>query len=189
MLAAALTGCEREVRYAGERMDPSLVAPDVVLSGAGDTRVSLARPAGRVTLVTFGYTSCPDICPTTLSDWRRVRAALGADTTHVRFVFVSADWRRDRPAGVTEFVGHFDPTFLGVTADSVTLLRILPLFQAQAVYEPAPGGEGYRFGHSANSYLLDDTGRIVVLFPFTTAPDLIVRDIRRMLDARHLGRR
>jgi len=175
-------------RFAGERLEPSQVAPDLALAGAAGARVSLARPGGRLTLVTFGYTSCPDVCPTTLSDWRRVRGELGADTSAVRFVWVSADWRHDTPARAGAFAAGFDPAFTGVTADSLTLLRLLPVFQAVARYSRAENLGVVVFSHSADSYLLDDTGRIVLQYPFASSPLAIARDIHALARVRRLPR-
>jgi len=79
------------------------------------------------------------VCPTTLSDWRRLRRALGPDTARVRFVFVSVDWRRDTPAVAAAFASRFDPTFVGVTADSTTLLGLLPSFKVASQYQATQG--------------------------------------------------
>jgi len=169
-------------------MVPSLVPPDVPLQGPGGETMSFARPGGKLTLATIGYVSCPDLCPTTLSDWHRIRVHLGADSSRVRFVFVSGDWRADTPAGSADFARRFDPSFIGVLSDSSSLPALLAAFQADAGYDRLPGGRGYRFGHTALSYLLDEAGRIVLWYPFSSDPGFVARDIRRLLRERGLRR-
>lgn len=177
-LALALSGCGAR-GYTGNAMQPAQPAPDVELAGAAP--VSFARPEGRITLVTFGYTSCPDVCPATLAHWRDARRALGADTAHVRFVFVSGDWRNDTPAATAAFARQFDPSFIGVTGDSATLHRILPTFQAEVGYGGPPGSRTAGFAHSDFDYLVDEKGRIAFWYPFTVRAEALAGDLRRMV--------
>lgn len=176
----ALGACADRTAYEGSPMDPALTVPGTLLPGdAGD--VSLANTGGKLTLLTFGFTECPDICPTTLSDWRRVRRQLGADTSRVRFVFVSVDHRKDTPAMAAAFARTFDPTFIGVAPDSMKLKTLLPFFQAEAVYSPAASGHGTEVGHTTHTYLIDAKGRISLVYTFATEPAPILNDIRKML--------
>jgi cytochrome oxidase Cu insertion factor (SCO1/SenC/PrrC family)/threonine aldolase len=99
----------------GTPMDPTREAPPLALTGGGGQPFDLAAQRGKVTLVFFGYTRCPDVCPTTLADWSRARAALGADTAAVRFVFVSVDPERDTPADADAYARRFHPAFVGVS--------------------------------------------------------------------------
>lgn len=161
-------------------MEPALTVPGTLLPG-DPAPLSLANTGDRLSLLTFGFTECPDICPTTLSDWRRVRQQLGADTSRVRFVFISVDHRKDTPAGAAAFARHFDATFIGVAPDSLQLKTLLPYFQAEAVYTPAADGHGTEVGHTTHSYLIDARGRISLFYTFATDPEPIARDIRRML--------
>jgi protein SCO1/2 len=180
-----LAGCG-DRRYSGTPMQPALVAPDVPIPGAGSSQVSFARSGGRLTLTTFGYTSCPDVCPTTLASWREVRRALGADAAHVRFVFVSGDWRHDTPETAASFARAFDPAFVGVAGDSVTIHRVLPAFQAEVGYGGPPGSKTAGFAHSDFDYVVDETGRIALWYPFTVRPEALARDLRRMLRDRKI---
>jgi protein SCO1/2 len=167
-------------------MQPALIAPDIALSAGDGAQVSFARPGGRLTLTTFGYTSCPDVCPATLSTWREVHRALGADTAHVRFVFVSGDWRHDTPESATNFAHVFDPSFVGVAGDSATIRRILPAFQAEVGYGGPPGSKTAGFAHSDFDYLVDETGRIAYWYPFRVRPEALAKDLKRMLRERKL---
>jgi len=180
VVAASLGACADRGAYEGSPMDPALTVPGTLLPG-DPGELSLANTEGKLTLLTFGFTECPDICPTTLSDWRRVRQQLGADTSRVRFVFVSVDHRKDTPASAAAFARNFDPTFIGVAPDSVKLKTLLPFFQAEAVYSPAASGHGSEVGHTTHSFLIDARGRISLVYTFATEPEPIARDIKKML--------
>jgi len=179
LAAVLLAGCSRG--YHGRSMQPSLPAPDLALFGADSGLVTFADTGGRLTLTAFGYTSCPDVCPTTLSAWREVRLALGADTAHVRFVFVSGDWRHDSPAHTAEFARLFHPSFVGVTADSVTIRRLLPTFQAQVGYGAGANGGPVGFAHTDYNYVVDEKGRIALWYPFKSPARDIAADLRRLV--------
>lgn len=180
LMLIALGACANRESYEGAPMDPALTVPGTLLpSDPGE--ISLANTGGKLTLLTFGFTECPDICPTTLSDWRRVRRQLGADTSHVRFIFVSVDHRKDTPAMAAAFARNFDPAFIGVAPDSAKLKTLLPFFQAEAVYSPAASGHGTEVGHTTHSFLIDAKGRISLVYTFATEPAPILHDIRAML--------
>lgn len=176
-------GCGGGSKDYGWKLDPLTSAPDLPLAGAGGDSLSLARPGGRLSLVTFGYTACPDVCPSTLADWRKLRRGLGADTSRVRFVFVSVDWKNDTPEVAAAFARRFDPAFLGVTADSAELRMLLPAFRAEAAYDTAAGGTA-NVSHTDYTYLVDDSSRIALAYDFAAPPSKIADDVRRMLRRR-----
>jgi protein SCO1/2 len=180
-----LAGCGRS--FTGTPMQPAVVARDVPLH-AGAGTLSFAHTEGRVSLVTFGYTACPDVCPATLSKWRGVRRALGADTSHVRFVFVSGDWRHDTPELVEAYVHQFDPAFHGAFADSATILRVLPQFQAEVGYGGPPGSPTEGFAHSDYDYVVDESGRILFWYPFQVTEQQLTADLRHLVRAHGLAK-
>src|SRR5262245_9774609 len=99
----------------GAVSDPPRPAAPLRLTAGQCTRFDIAAQRGRVVLVFFGFTACPDICPTTLARWTEVRAALGADTSRVRFVFASIDPEHDTPALADAFAKQFHPSFIGLS--------------------------------------------------------------------------
>ncbi len=107
-LALLLAAC-KPVTYHGTAYDPPEPAPPLALSRADGSPFSLAAQRGSVVLLYFGYTHCPDLCPTTLADWHRARAALGRDAERTRWVFVSVDPARDDPVTLQRYVSGFDP--------------------------------------------------------------------------------
>ncbi|HXW75245.1 MAG TPA: SCO family protein [Steroidobacteraceae bacterium] len=148
-------------------------------SGRPFTRRELA---GAPTLVFFGFTHCPDVCPTTLSKLARLLrlapvrqpAALG----RLRVVFISVDPQRDTPRQLATYVHAFDPQFEGLTGDSASIARIAANFGVAVNRVELPGGD-YTMDHSAVVFLLDDAARIVAIFtpPFEVAP--IAADLER----------
>jgi protein SCO1/2 len=123
VLAAVAAGaCDqlRPPRFHGAAIEPPQPAPALRLPVAAATprhTFDLARAtadSARAALVFFGYTHCPDVCPTTLHDWVRVKRALGADSARVRFAFVTVDPERDTPAAVARYVAAIDPGFVGL---------------------------------------------------------------------------
>ena len=191
----------------GTPMDPAREAPPLALTGGGGQPFDLAAQRGKVTLVFFGYTRCPDVCPTTLADWSRARAALGADTAGVRFVFVSVDPERDTPADADAYARRFHPAFVGVSGTPGEVAAVTGRWGVLAAPEAggadaaadAPGHAGHDAGasaaappastpagatlaHTARTFLVDQAGRLRVLYPQGTAPAGLAADLRHLLD-------
>lgn len=108
----------------GALYDPPKPAPALRLSGDAGAAFDLATERGRVVLVYFGFTNCPDVCTIVLKRWAKVRAELGADTSRVRFVFVSVDPEHDTPAVAAAYARRFDPSFLGVSGTEAEIGEI-----------------------------------------------------------------
>jgi protein SCO1/2 len=138
---------------------------------------------GHPTLLFFGFTNCPDVCPTTLATLSQVQQQ--APLAGAQVVFVSVDPERDSPAALKAYLGAFSDRFVGLRGDRAALAPLLRSLNAIAVRDPLPGG-GYTMDHSATLYLLDTDGRLVAVFspPFSTTA--LVADLRRVSAARHL---
>src|SRR6185437_9983166 len=132
-------------------------------------RFSLADQRGSVVLLYFGYTHCPDVCPTTLSDWKRVKTSLGRDASRVRFVFVSVDPDRD------------DPDFIGATGDSATLAGIEHSFHVSSSREESASASGYSMTHPSQTFVIDKSGNLRLLYSFGMQTSDVVSDIRQLL--------
>ena len=201
VLALPACGAVRDAQDAayewhGTPMDPAREAPPLTLTAGGGRPFDLAAERGKVTLVFFGYTRCPDICPTTLADWARARAALGADTAGVRFVFVSVDPERDPPAAADAYAKRFHPSFVGVSGTPGEVGVVTGRWGILAAPEPAaaadphaghtpdtPGAPaGATLAHTARTFLVDQDGRLRALYPQGTAPAGLAADLRHLLD-------
>ena len=147
---------------------------------------TLERLRDRWSLLFFGFTHCPDVCPGTLFDLQQVHAALagapaGLDDHQV--VFVSVDPERDSPARLAEYVAYFDPTFLGVTGPPEQLAPLaLQIGVAYRIEPHEPGSASYAVDHSASVFLTDPEGRLHGVFPSPHEPDPIIRDLLAILN-------
>lgn len=159
--------------------------PDFALVRSDGTPLSPADWKGRWTVVFFGFTHCPDICPTTLATFRQVWKQLDAATRErVRFAFISVDPQRDTPDLLGQYVHYFDPDFVAATGDDEQLARLtraLGLVYARG--EPDADGN-YSVDHSASAVLIDPEGRQVGLFRPPFEPERIASDLRALADVR-----
>ena len=178
--AALVIGC-KPVAFHGTAYEPPAAAPVVVLDNAAGGKFDLADQHGSVVLLFFGYTHCPDICPTTLSDWKRVKSALGRSASKVRFVFVSVDPARDDPATLHAYVSRFDPDFIGATSDSSTLARIEKSFHVESTKEETGSASGYVVTHPSQTFVVDKNGNLRLLYSFGMKTSDVVADIRELL--------
>jgi len=184
-----LSGCDaiRDVGAAaagpfrGVEVAEPAPAPQLVLPMANGGTFDLAEERGRVVLLFFGYTHCPDICPTTLSDWALVADSLGEDAERARFVFVSVDPERDTPDVAQAYAARFNPAFLGLTAPDSVTARLRGTLNLVAQAEPSETEGEYGVAHSSQVFLVDPEGRLRLLYPFgSTAQDMLL-DVRRLL--------
>lgn len=151
------------------------------LTDQGGQPRRLADFRGRVVILFFGYTSCPDICPTALARFAAVQEALGEERQRVQVLFVTLDPERDSPARLGEYVTWFDPTFLGLWGDREILARTVAEFRITAVRQEVGGGLGYTLDHTAGAYVYDPRGRLRLLIPDNAQVPAVVADLRRLL--------
>lgn len=135
---------------------------------------------GEVTLVFFGFTRCPDVCPTTLLRLRQARAAVGPDADKVRVLLVSVDPERDTPAVLSAYVKNFDPSFVALRPEPADLPKVIKAFHAIAVKVPVGDAGEYTIDHSATIYVYDRANRMRLIaqpdFDITKFAD----DLRRL---------
>jgi protein SCO1/2 len=176
------TGCGGgHPSFNGVVYDPPEPAPAMQLTRGDGSSFDLREQRGSVVLVFFGYTHCPDICPMTLSDWVKVKRALGGDASRVQFVFVSVDPARDTPALTQRYVSEFDPSFIGLTGDSAQVARAENLFHVTSSREKVQSANGYAVGHAAQSFVISPQGRLRLLYPPGIPTDAVVSDIKKLL--------
>jgi protein SCO1/2 len=180
ILAIGTSAC-KPPSFHGTAYEPPEAAPAVILDRATGGRFSLADQKGSVVLLYFGYTHCPDVCPTTLSDWKRIKAALGRDASRVRFVFVSVDPARDDPATLARYMKSFDPDFIGLRGDSASLARIEQSFHVTSAREETGSASGYSVVHPSQTFVVDKRGDLRLLYSFGMQTTDVVSDIRELL--------
>jgi protein SCO1 len=179
-LLGSLLACG-DPAWRGISLDPPRDVPAFTfVQTTGDT-VSTAAERGRPTLVFFGYTHCPDVCPVTLADWSRVKQVLGDDADRVRWYFVTVDPARDTPAVAEAYARQFDASFVGLSGDSATVADMQRAFSVSSYETPGVTDEDYLVTHAAQSFLLDDAGRLRAMYQFNSGTEALEADLRRLL--------
>ena len=179
-LLAGLTACGGG-QLRGGVFEPPQPAPPVVLTDQRGQVFDLSAQGGKVVLLYFGYTYCPDVCPTSLADMTTARRELGADAARVQVAFVTVDPQRDTPEVLTRYLGAFDKTYLGLSGTPVELKRVMDAYQVKAVRRDSQGSASYTVDHTAFIYVIDPEGRLRELLPFGTRADDIINDARLLL--------
>ncbi len=142
---------------------------------------SLSDFKGKVVALFFGYTHCPDVCPTTLNDMKQSKKLLGANASELQVLFVTLDPERDTQPLLAQFVPAFDPSFIGLYGTKEQTAAVLKDFKIFAAKVENKGRSGYTIDHSAGVYVFDKTGKIRLYVDYGTKPDLIASDIQKLL--------
>ena len=135
---------------------------------------------GRPTLIFFGYTHCPDVCPTTLFEMSEVLKAMGADADRVNAYFVSVDPERDDVGTIKSYLSSFDPHLKGLTGPPATVADVLREYRVYARKVPSKDGD-YTMDHTALIYLMDRDGHFVSPFNLKRTPEEAATDLKRYL--------
>ena len=184
LLLVLLAACGR-LAFKGTPVEPAKPIPDLVLTNAQGESVHLRDFEGNVVLLFFGYTHCPDVCPTTLATWKHVAEQLGEDAARVRFVFITVDPERDTPQRLQEHVSLFNPSFIGLTGSEDQLNAAYQFFGIFHQKEEAPNSAaGYLVSHTASTFALDKKGNWRLRWSFGTPAEDIVHDVRQLLRER-----
>lgn len=160
--------------FLGDILNPPVPVQDFSLPGSRDDISRFSDLNGSWRVIFFGYMRCPDFCPLTLVDYKQTRAMLGDAAADVTFVFISVDAARDKPAALRDYLANFDPTFVGFSADDVTLSRIQPDygFYYERRLDSGPNAV-YSIDHSTRSYLVDPNGVLRATFAYDTDPQAL----------------
>ena len=162
--------------------EPYPLASEIELTRSDGSNFRLSEMRGNVVLIFFGYTSCPDICPTTLAELKLALAELSeADAAQVKVVFVTVDPERDTSERTQEYVDRFNPEFVGLSGELADLEKT---WQAYGVYREIVEGTsaaGYLVDHTARVTLIDQQGNMRISFGFDTPVEDIVHDLKLIL--------
>ncbi|HWI14651.1 MAG TPA: SCO family protein [Burkholderiales bacterium] len=135
---------------------------------------------GKVVAVFFGFTHCPDVCPTTMSDLAMAMKELGSDAGRVQVLFVTVDPERDTREVLAQYVPAFNPSFLGLYGDADETARAAKSFKVFYQKQPQAGGS-YTVDHAAGTYILDTQGRLRLFAQYGVGPQAFLHDIRALL--------
>jgi protein SCO1/2 len=132
---------------------------------------------GRWVLLYFGYTFCPDVCPTTLARIGKTLGDLGSDADRVVPVFITVDPERDTPAVLKTYLASFGPRFVGLTGKPAAIAKVAKAYRVYYAKHPLPGGT-YSVDHSSVIYLLDRQGKFVKAYDDTDSPEALAKDLK-----------
>ena len=189
LLAAlsALSACDKlggaKSPFQGVDVTGSDIAREFRLHDAAGKPRSLPDFRGKVVVMTFGYTHCPDVCPLTLANLASARKKLGEDGKDVQVLFVTVDPARDKPELLREYVPAFDPTFIGLTGTPDEVAAVTKEFRVYAAVHPGKPGEDYTVDHSAQMFAFDKAGKIRLVFAPDMKSDAIASDLRILLNS------
>jgi protein SCO1 len=183
---AAAAGCDK---FSGDPK-PSFKTTDITgvdygkalsLPDQNGTLRTLADFKGKVVVVFFGYTQCPDVCPTTMAELAQVKKALGADGDRVQGVFVSVDPERDTPEILKAYLAAFDPSFVALRGTPEQTLAAAKDFKVYYSKVPGKAEGSYTMDHTAGSYIFDTNGRLRLFMRYGTGAEALTADLKTLL--------
>lgn len=155
---------------------------DFTLTDQTGAPFTLSDLKGKVAVVFFGYTTCPDVCPLTMSKLAAARQSLGADGGKVATVFISVDVEHDTPAVLANYVKSFDEPLVGLTGTKAQVDAVVQQYRAAYEITPTPDSAlGYQVSHSSYTYLIDPQGQLRHVFRDADKPEAIASGIRQVL--------
>jgi protein SCO1 len=163
-----------------DKSKPASIGGPFQLTDQTGQTVTEKNLVGRPTLIFFGYTHCPDVCPTSLFEMSEVLRAMGKDADRVNAYFVSVDPERDTQAVMKEYLSSFDPHLKGLTGDTAAVAKIVSEYRVYAKKSPLKDGD-YTMDHTALIYLLDRDGHFVSPFNLKRTPEAAAADLKGYL--------
>jgi protein SCO1 len=180
---ALITGACSAPTFNGVVLEPAEAAPLLRLADSTGAAFDLAGQRGKVVLIFFGYTHCPDVCPTTLVDWRHVADSLGTRAADVRFVFVSVDPERDTPALAQRYAARFAPGFIGLTGSRSAIDSLKSAWNIAAFRDAAAADttSTYTVSHPSQVFVVDTHGKLRLMHRPGLTTKQVTDDIRALL--------
>lgn len=182
LLGASQAGCEKtKLPSPFHASDVSMMFTEAdfrLTDHNGKTR-TLADFRGKTVALFFGYTHCPDVCPTTLADLSQAMDKLGKDADRVQVLFITVDPERDKPEMIAKYVPAFHPSFLGLHGDAQATAQAAKAFYVG--YEKRTTSTGYNVDHSTGTFLVDPKGKVRLRAPLGQSADWLAEDIRLLL--------
>jgi protein SCO1/2 len=164
-------------------IDPPIAIGDFELTDSRGAPYRFSEGEGDVRLFYFGYTDCPDICPATMVDWRNARRALGDRADHVRFLMVTVDPENDTPEALAEYLGNFDPTFVGLSGTEAELRRAWDAFGVKVQKVDLPeSATAHSISHSASVFVVNRDEELVMRLAFDATDEDIVKGVLELLE-------
>lgn len=180
VLALALAACSKPT-FNSVDITGAEHARDFALTDHTGARRTIADYRGKVVAVFFGFTQCPDVCPTALADLAQVRKALGADADKLQVIFISLDPERDTREVLAQYVPGFDPSFVGLAGSLEDTTRTAREFKVFFAKSPGKTPTSYSIDHTAGIYLFDKTGRVRLFARHSQGVESLAADIKQLM--------
>src|SRR5688572_1513158 len=182
LCGAALSAAAPGAGLKSGAFDPPRMAPGFVLKGSKGGELSLKRYRGKVVALAFGYTFCPDVCPTTLLELAQVRKSLGAQAADFQVIYITVDPERDTPEQLRKWLAFFDPSFIGGSGSPAQLAAVRKEYGVTLQKQtPAGTKAAYLIHHSSSVYLIDRQGRLRAMMPFGGSAEDFTHDVALLL--------
>ena len=181
MLNACSDHQAEPVHFNGTDVSNAGYAKDFDLTDHLGASRRLADYKGKLVLVFFGYTHCPDVCPTTLADMTKVMKLLGPQREKVQVIFITLDPERDTTAVLAKFVPSFDAAFVGLYGTSAQIDKVAKDFKVFHERKNTAGAESYSIDHSAGTYVYDQSGKLRLYFKYGQKPHEIANDLKMLM--------
>jgi protein SCO1/2 len=179
---ALLSACsEKQANFSAIDITGADYARDFTLTDHNGQARSVKDFAGKVVVMFFGYTQCPDVCPTSMAELVEVKKLLGKDGDRVQGLFVTVDPQRDTPEVLKAYMGNFDPTFLALYTSPENLEKIAKDFKVYYKKVDGKTPTSYTMDHSAGSYVYDAQGKLRLYTRYGTGADPLAADIKLLL--------
>ena len=180
-LVLLLAGCDSRPQFGNSDISAAGYATDFALTDHNGKPRTMADFRGRAVVIFFGYTQCPDVCPTTLTGMAEAVKLVGADAAKVQVLFVTVDPERDTQELLAQYVPTFNPGFLGLYADAQTIARTAQDFRVFYKKQPGSTPTTYTVDHSAGSYVYDPQGRLRLYIKHGEKPEVIAKDLKLLI--------
>jgi len=167
--------------FHGQLIQSPDVAPDFTLTSTNGQLVSLSDFRGQLVVLYFGYTFCPDVCPTTLFEYKQALALLGPQADQVQVIMVTVDPERDTPETLAQYLTQFSPDFLGLTGTLDEVSTVAVLYGIYFSKEAGSVATYYLVNHTASQMVIDTEGHLKLVFPYGTSAEDIAADLTFLL--------
>jgi len=187
MLAAALTACgpkpAEKLQFKGTDITGAEYGRALALTDQDGRTRTLADFKGKVIVVFFGYTQCPDVCPTTMAELAQVKKSLGKDGDRLQGIFVTVDPERDTAAVLKGYMGSFDPSFVALRGTLEQTKEVAKEFKVFFAKVPGRTPDTYTMDHTAGSYVFDTNGKLRLFVRYGSGTDALAADLKTLIAA------
>lgn len=183
LVVMAASSCSQPYQPRGTAFPTPLATPQFTLTSETGEPLRLADLQGKVVLLFFGYTTCPDYCPTSLAEARQILDDLGEQADQVAVLLITVDPERDTPERLASYTDGFHPGIVGVTGAASDLQAVYDAFLVRAEREEMPDSAlGYLVNHTTRTYLVNQQGELALSYGYDAPPEDILADVRQLLN-------